>query len=113
MTVKFNYVIAIANISIEFNPLFIEGLDINPFVCYTVYITRKAVIYMNSLNKDLVNGQKVILDKKYWKGNEKERTVIVGGGFGMKKDTSGSALFVKFPDGEETRANGSHIEKLA
>lgn len=66
----------------------------------------------NSLNIDLEVGQKVVLSAKEWKGTEAERTVEVLGGFGLQDSTNGSALFVRFPDGEETRASGYDIEKL-
>ena len=67
----------------------------------------------NSLDRNLKKGEKVVLKRKYWKGTEAERTVEVLGGFGMQSFTMGNALFVKFPDGEKTRAEGYQIEKLA
>lgn len=71
---------------------------------------------MNSLNRDIEKGEKVVLKKnvlspKYW--DIKERTVIVLGGFGMLAKTSGTAIYVRFEsDGEECRFEGYEIDKF-
>ena len=65
---------------------------------------------MNSLNRDIRPGESVILLRKYWKGTQEERTVTVQGGLGMKAANRGTALYVTFPDGEQTRADGREID---
>jgi hypothetical protein len=69
----------------------------------------------NSLNLDL-EGKTVLLKKEFFKPQfqeESQRIVKVLGGFGAKKDTMGTALYVKFLcDGEETRFEGYQIEKI-
>ncbi len=64
----------------------------------------------NSLNMDLDKGQRVVMQGE---GTEEERTVEAIGGFGMVSFTSGTALFVKFPDGGTGRMDAREIEKLA
>ena len=66
---------------------------------------------MNSLNLNLEDGQKVVMQGN---GSESARTVTVkDGGFGQVSFTSGTALFVEFPDGTTGRMNAMEIEKLA
>lgn len=64
---------------------------------------------MNSLNIDLKEGQKVVMQGN---GSETHRTVTVTGGFGMLSFTSGRALFVKLKDGTTSRFDSMEIEKL-
>lgn len=64
---------------------------------------------MNSLNINLEEGQKVVMQGDC---DEATRTVTVKGGFGMCSFTSGSALFVETSNGEKIRMDGSEIEKI-
>ena len=64
----------------------------------------------NSLNVNLKIGQKVVMQGF---GSKKERTVIVKGGFGQMAFTTGTGLFVEFPDGTTGRMDSTEIEKLA
>lgn len=68
----------------------------------------------NALNENL-DGKRVVIKKKYLKEqyhDEEKRTVEVMGGFGAKSFTSGTALFVRWPDGEESRVSGDWVERI-
>ena len=65
---------------------------------------------MNSLGIDLEKGDKVVMEGTT---SENIRTVTVLGGFGMSSFTAGTCLFVKLRNGNETRMDGTEIEKLA
>ncbi len=64
---------------------------------------------MNSLNINLEEGQKVVMQGDC---DEAKRTVIVKSGFGMSSFTRGTALFVETSNGEYIRVDGSEIEKI-
>ena len=67
----------------------------------------------NSLKIEL-EGKTVVLNKKYYKGDEIDRTVVVTGGFGASPITTGTALTVIFvKDGDTCRAEGPEVQKLA
>lgn len=67
----------------------------------------------NSLEMEL-EGKTVVLDKRYYKGDEIDRTVIVIGGFGASPNTTGRALSVIFvKDVTSCRADGFEVQKLA
>lgn len=63
----------------------------------------------NSLNRDFYEGDKVVMQGI---GPEKDRTVILRDGFGMKCDTIGCGLSVELPNGERARMDSSEIEKV-
>lgn len=71
---------------------------------------------MNSLNRVIEKGEKVVLKRElfkpaYW--DVKERTVVVNDGFGMLPNTAGSAIYVTFvSDGEQCRYEGFEIDKF-
>lgn len=66
---------------------------------------------MNALNIDLKEGQKVVMGGDNGM-SEEARTVTLKGGFGMVTCTSGTGLFVEFPDGTTGKMNSMEIEKL-
>lgn len=61
---------------------------------------------MNSLGKNLEEGQKVLMQGD---GDEASRTVTVLGGFGMVSFTSGTALLVSNALGERFRMDSMEI----
>jgi hypothetical protein len=63
---------------------------------------------MNSLNINLEEGDKVVLEGDC---HESIRTVTVTGGFGMSKNTAGTGLFVELPNGTTGKANSMEIER--
>ena len=69
----------------------------------------------NSLNADLLN-RRVLLKKDavadFLKKDIEKRTVTVIGGFGSSSFTSGTALLVRWYDGEESRMNGYDVQKI-
>ena len=72
---------------------------------------------MNALGKDLKIGQYVVLKSEILREEFQSldwRTVeVVGDMFGNFSFTSGTAILVKFKDGEVTRMSGLDIEGLA
>ena len=68
----------------------------------------------NSLNRNLEEGDIVIIKKDHFKPefhNREQRRFRVLGGFGMNSFTSGTALFGEFlHDGEKCRMEGYDIE---
>jgi len=67
---------------------------------------------MNALGREIKKGEKVVLKRELFKPEFQDlatRTVVVTGGFGMRPHTSGTALYVKFSDGEESRFEGDEI----
>lgn len=67
---------------------------------------------MNNLCRNIGKGEKVVLKKEIFKTEYQaldQRTVEVLSGFGMSSFTAGTALFVRFPDGEKSRFDGSDI----
>lgn len=65
---------------------------------------------MNSLDIDLVKGDKVVVQGDV---PENIRTVTIIDGYGMSKDSRGTALFVKLINGSTHKISGMEIEKLA
>lgn len=69
---------------------------------------------MNSLNRDLIKGEEVIVRADVLKPEyapQVYRVFIVLGGFGMDKDTAGTAVYGKYKfDGEECRIEGYEID---
>ena len=63
----------------------------------------------NKLGINLKEGQRVVMEGDNM--TEEQRTVVVTGGYGMYTSTSGSALFVRFPNGSTGRMSGHEIEK--
>ena len=72
---------------------------------------------MNSLGKDLKVGQFVVFKKEIMRDEFQSldwRTAeIVGDMFGNYSFTTGTAILVKFKDGEVSKMNGMDIEGLA
>jgi len=67
---------------------------------------------MNSLNRNIAEGEVVILKAKHYKGDENARKFKCKSGFGMASFTAGTAIFGSFvEDGEECRIEGYEIEK--
>lgn len=64
---------------------------------------------MNSLNIDLKEGQKAVMEGDI---PEHLRVVTLTGGFGMSKDTAGTGLFVLTADGSRGKMSSMEIEKL-
>lgn len=65
---------------------------------------------MNSLNRDIVEGEKVVVSKKYaGDRSAKERIFICESGFGMMRGTMGGAIFGKWQNGEKDRIEGYMI----
>jgi hypothetical protein len=64
---------------------------------------------MNSLNIDLKNGQKVVMEGDC---TEDIRTVTLNSGFGMSASLAGSCVFVTLPDGSAARMDANEIEKV-
>lgn len=68
----------------------------------------------NSLKRDIEVGEKVVVDKK-WVVKSchpiEKRTVIALGGFGMRAETHGRAVYVEWSDGEKSRIEGYMISK--
>ena len=64
---------------------------------------------MNSLNKDLEQGDKVVMQGDC---AVDDRTVIVKDGFGMSSSTDGVTLFVTTINGQYLKVNSMEIEKL-
>jgi len=63
---------------------------------------------MNSLNEELKDGDKVIMNSKIY--NDKTCVFICGGGFGAESFTSGTALFGEWEsDRKKDRVNSMHI----
>lgn len=69
---------------------------------------------MNSLNRDLIKGEEVIVRADVMKPEyafQCYRVFIVLGGFGMDRDTAGTAVFGRYKfDGEECRIEGYEID---
>lgn len=72
---------------------------------------------MNSLNRVIKEGEKVVLKKELFKEEYQSlewRTVeIIGDSFGCYPDTAGSAIYVMFKDGERCRFEGNNIDAEA
>lgn len=72
---------------------------------------------MNSLGKDLQVGQFVVFKKETMREElqslEWRTAEIISDTFGCYSFTTGTALFVRFKDGEECRMNSMDIEGLA
>lgn len=67
----------------------------------------------NSLDRDILPGEVVILNKKYFVQLSDYRFRCTGG-FGLKSFTAGSAIYGEFlVDGEKSRIEGYMIDKEA
>lgn len=68
---------------------------------------------MNSLDRNLKKGEKIVLSSEFYNGSEQDRTVVAEDGFGMYTFTSGSAIVVTRPNGSTCRVEGHEIDKEA
>lgn len=70
----------------------------------------------NSLNMDLKEGQKVVIKEGTLRPEfdtlEWQTVELVGNMFGMSSYTTGTAILVKFKDGEIVKMSGYDIERL-
>lgn len=68
----------------------------------------------NRLNRNIETGEVVVIQKKYHNENYQEleqRLFIALGGFGMKAETMGNAVFGEYvSDGEQCRREGYEID---
>jgi len=69
---------------------------------------------MNNLNRNIAKNEKIVLKKDIFKPEYHtldQRIVIVLSGFGMSPHTRGTALYVRFADGDEARFEGYDIDE--
>lgn len=67
---------------------------------------------MNSLHRDIKEGEVVTLSAKFYKGDAESRKFKCESGFGMSTFTIGTAVFgVLVKDGKKCRVEGYEIEK--
>ncbi|RLG43543.1 MAG: hypothetical protein DRN81_06345 [Thermoproteota archaeon] len=64
---------------------------------------------MNALNRDLIIGQKVVMEGSCPKNI---RTVTITGGYGRMSSSRGTALFVTLLDGSPGRMDSMEIESV-
>jgi hypothetical protein len=72
---------------------------------------------MNSLGRDIEDGEYVILKESAMAEGYRDitwRVFQARGGFGMRRDTIGTAVMGTFVrDGEDARMEGYHVERVA
>ncbi len=67
----------------------------------------------NRLNVHL-RGKVVVLDGRFYEGDERARRFLCRGGYGLMPEARGKAIIGTFlADGEECRVEGYEVEKLS